>query len=396
MFQALFNSLSGLFSFSRALDTVSNNVANMNTPGFRGSDTFFENIGGEFGTRIAGQGVRTTPGSLSHTGTPTDLAITGNGYFVLQDASGNLYYTRAGQFRFNDKGLLTDSATGYDVMSVDGSGNLLPIDLTSYRTLPGQQTTKVSLTGNIQPGATPPNGSGPYQPSPDVIVPDVQIFDASGGPHALKITVSDNFIASGVQGSFLVTVMDGSTQVGTGTIGFDGLGAMIPGSNTVALNLTYKGTPQAVTLSFGSGYTGSTTSLGGASSVAGQAVDGRAPLGISTLSFDVNGVLQLQYSSSATKQGPQVALASFSSDDALQMIGGRLVAGSSVQQHVFGHPGAGVFGTITGGSLELSNVDLTQEFAQMIIIQRGYQASSKVMTVSNQMIEQLYSGQSGG
>jgi len=130
-------------------------------------------------------------------------------------------------------------------------------------------------------------------------------------------------------------------------------------------------------------------------SLSGIAADGRAPLA-ATYAFDVNGVLQFTYSETETKQGPQIALASFTSDDALQMIGGRLVAASSVQEHVFGHAGTGVFGTITGGSLEQSDVDLTQEFAQMIIIQRGYQASSKVMTVSNQMLEELYNGQSGG
>jgi flagellar hook protein FlgE len=113
MFQALFNSLSGLFSFSRSLDTVSNNVSNMNTPGFRGSDTFFENVNGGRGTSIGGEGLRTGAGDIRQTGNATDMAIDGNGFFVLRDTSGNLHYTRAGQFRFNDQGLLTDSVTGY-------------------------------------------------------------------------------------------------------------------------------------------------------------------------------------------------------------------------------------------------------------------------------------------
>ncbi|MBO7942419.1 flagellar hook basal-body protein, partial [Streptomyces sp. S9] len=118
MFQALFNSLSGLFSFSRSLDTVSNNVSNMNTPGFRGSDSFFANIDGGYGTSIAGQGLRPQPGDMRQTGTPTDMAVEGEGYFVLRDRSGELHYTRAGQFRFNDSGVLVDTATGYDVMAI--------------------------------------------------------------------------------------------------------------------------------------------------------------------------------------------------------------------------------------------------------------------------------------
>jgi len=142
-------------------------------------------------------------------------------------------------------------------------------------------------------------------------------------------------------------------------------------------------------------FSGSTVQSNLTASLNGQVVDGHAVLA-ANFAFDVNGVLQATYSESDTKQGPQIALASFTSDDALQMIGGRLIAASSVQKPVFGHAGTGVFGSIAGFKLEQSNVDLTTEFAQMIIIQRGYQASSKVMTVSNQMIEQLYSGQSGG
>lgn len=87
MFQALYNSLSGLFSFSKSLDTVSNNVANMNTPGFRGSDSFFENLAGEHGTRIVGAGLRTTAGDLRQTGNATDVAVDGSGYFVLRDST---------------------------------------------------------------------------------------------------------------------------------------------------------------------------------------------------------------------------------------------------------------------------------------------------------------------
>ena len=194
MFQALFNSLSGLFSFSKSLNTVSNNVANMNTPGFRGSDTFFENVDGGRGTSIAGEGLRTTAGDLRQTGTPTDLAINGNGYFILRDDSGNLYYTRAGQFRFNDQGILSDSVTGYSVMSIDTSGNLQQIDLDTYRTLPPQATTNVKMVGNIAPG------------SPTATVGDIRIYDGSGQLHTLTATLTDNNAT--LANSYLVTVKD--------------------------------------------------------------------------------------------------------------------------------------------------------------------------------------------
>src|SRR5262245_17517215 len=136
MFQALFNSLSGLFSFSRALNTVSNNVANMNTPGFRGSDSFFSNINGGHGVRIEGEGLRTTPGDSRQTGNATDLAVDGQGYFVLRDPEGDLHFSRAGQFRFNEEGLLVDTVNGYEVMAIDSGNGLQSIDFDGYRSLP--------------------------------------------------------------------------------------------------------------------------------------------------------------------------------------------------------------------------------------------------------------------
>ena len=129
MFQALFNSLSGLFSFSRSLDTVSNNVANMNTPGFRGSDSFFENIGSGHGARVAGQGLRTTPGDLRQTGNATDVALDGTGFFVLRDGDGRFHYTRAGQFIFSDDGTLIDSVSRFQVMALGADGQLSAISL---------------------------------------------------------------------------------------------------------------------------------------------------------------------------------------------------------------------------------------------------------------------------
>jgi flagellar hook protein FlgE len=385
MFQALFNSLSGLFSFSRSLDTVSNNVANMNTPGFRGSDSFFENVNGGLGTRISGEGLRTSSGDIRQTGTPTDLAIDGNGFFILRDDNGNLFYTRAGQFRFNEDGLLVDSVTGYEVMAIDAAGNLQNIDLDGYRTLPPQATSNVRMVGNIAPG------------TPSLAIGSVQIYDTTGAMHTLSITLTDNSAVT--PGSYLVNVKDetGAT-VGTGEIRFATDGTPLTGFNTMALNLSYGGVAQTVTLNFGTpgAFDGATRLSGLASNLGAQVTDGHPLLGITSLSFDDKGVMQLVYSSSEKRQGPQIALASFPNESALEMVGGRLIAGTSVLQREIGRPGEGVFGRIAGGSLELSNVDLTQEFADMIIIQRGYQASSRVMTVSNEMIEQLYNSTRGG
>lgn len=387
MFQALFNSLSGLFSFSRSLDTVSNNVANMNTPGFRGSDSFFESLNNQHGTRISGQGLRTAAGDIRQTGNSTDIAVDGTGFFVLRDESGDLHYTRAGQFRFNDAGILIDSVTEYEVMAIDDAGNLTPISLESYRTLPAEPTTSVTVSGNLAPSAATHELT-------------MNVFDASGASHALKVT----FTKGTLPGSFLVSVKDelganvgpANAEIRFGNSGISG--TLLTGYNTVQLALTFQGVPQAVLLNFGTpGTLSGTTSLTGLStSMSATTTDGRPVLGINSLSFDDEGILQIVYNATERTEGPQLALASFLSESSLELGSGRLISNADAQRSELGRAGTSVFGAIQGGSLEMSNIDLTQEFADMLIIQRGYQASSRVMTVSNEMIEQLYNSTRGG
>lgn len=384
MFQALFNSLSGLFSFSKSLNTVSNNVSNMNTPGFRGSDSFFANINGGRGTHIAGEGMRTKSGDIRQTGNPTDLAVDGEGYFVLRDGEGNLHYTRAGQFRFNEEGLLVDSVNGFEVMGLDDSGNLIAVDFDTYRTIPAEATTRVDFKGNIAQGSTTTS------------VNSITVFDAVGGAHTLSAAYTNK---NTTPPSFDVVIKDETgTTVGTSVLRFATDGTPLAGSNQMTLALTYGGAAQSIVLGFGTpgAPDGLTSFTGMATNIASKVADGHGVLGVTDLSFDEKGVLQFVYSQSEKRQGPQVALATFPNESALHLSGGRLISGATVDQREIGRPGEGRFGRIAGGSLEMSNVDLTQEFADMIIIQRGYQASSRVMTVSNEMLEQLYNSTRGG
>ena len=387
MFQAIYNSLSGLFSFSRSLNTISNNISNMNTPGFRGSDTFFTNINNGHGTAIAGEGMRTDAGDIRQTGNATDLAVDGAGYFILRDTEGGLHYTRAGQFRFNEDGLLVDTVTQYEVMGIDSSGNLITIDLDSYRTLAAEPTTAVKFTGNIAPGST------------TTTVNTITVYDAAGISHTLSATFTRNTAAGAAPGSFSVVVKDeaGTTLV-NGEIRFNTDGTPQSGFNTLSATLSYGGTNQSITFNFGTpgALDGAMSLQGMSTNISAKVEDGHGVLGVTDLKFDDKGVLQLVYSQTEKRQGPQVALAILPNESSLHLAGGRLISGTTVVEREIGRPGEPRFGRIAGGSLELSNVDLTQEFADMIIIQRGYQASSRVMTVSNEMVEQLYNSTRGG
>jgi flagellar hook protein FlgE len=384
--QSLYNSLSGLFAFSKSLDTISNNISNMNTPGFRGKDSFFENVMGEFGTRIEGTGIRTAEGQIEQTGNATDMAINGEGLFVLRDPSTGKYsYTRAGQFQFDAQGYLVDTVNQYHVQGIDENGNLADISITKLRTLPAEATTTVSFTGNLSPQDT------------DFTIDSLTVYDADGNTHTYSAKLTNN--SSVTSGSWNVTMLDaGGQAVANGEIRFDTNGTILAGFNTISASLPLAGGTQTVTLDFGAAGTlsGATSYPGVGSNLVASPKDGHSVVGVATYAFDENGVLQLKYTDQETRQGARVALAAFADESSLELLNGRLYEVGTDQERQLGGAGEGLFGKITGGSLEMSNVDLTQELADMIVIQRGYQANSRVMTVTNDMLQQLYDSTRGG
>jgi flagellar hook protein FlgE len=385
--QALYNSVSGLFSFSQSLDTISNNVSNMNTPGFRGSDSFFENVMDDDGTEIAGTGIDTSEGQIEQTSTDTDVAIQGQGLFILKDSEGNLYYTRSGQFQFNSSGDLVDSTNGYYVQGYSPTGSYGNINISNLQTLPAAATTTVNMVGNIVTSS-----------SPDTIS-NVTIYDAQGTAHVLTVTLTSASSSSSTtpttpgSTTWNVAITDSSGDtLGSGQISFDQTGAPEAGANQVTMTATLGGQSQNVVFNFGTpgGLSGATAISGDTTTLAAQVQDGHGVIGVSSEAFDTNGVLQLTYANGTTNAGPQLALASFADESSLQQIQGNLYLPPANQTVQVGRPGQNVFGQIEGSSLEMSNVDLTQELADMIVIQRGYQASSRVMTVASDMLQQLY------
>lgn len=383
--QALYNSVSGLFSFSQTLNTISNNVSNMNTPGFRGSDSFMENVLDSNGSKVAGTGYDLSEGQIEQTSTGTDVAIDGQGFFVLQDPQGTTYYTRSGQFQFNEKGQLVDSVNQYLVLGYGTDGSYGPIDISSLEKLQAAATTSISLSGNIDPTS----------PSDDVS--NVTVYDAQGNAHALTVSLTSN--TSVTPGSWLVSITDaGGTTLGSGEIRFSTDGTLQPGYTTLTATGDWGPSPQTLAFDFGTagGLSGATSFQGSSSTLAAQVEDGHGVVGLSSQSFDTTGTLQLTYGDGETKAGPQLALASFQDESSLQMIQGNLYLQPQTQVAQIGRPSSSIFGKIDGSSLEMSNVDLTQQLAEMIVIQRGYQASSRVMTVSSDMLQQLYDSTRGG
>lgn len=378
--QSFFNGLNGMTNFSKNLDNVSNNISNMNTPGFKGNDLFVRSLGdgtNNYGSQLESASVRLQSGDLRQTGNETDLAITGAGYFVLQNDEGEYFYTRAGQFKIDEDDKLIDSASKYRVMTINDLGVLSEMDITEQKILPPEATTAVKMVGNLTSA-----GTATYDYN------NAFVYDTTGKKHDLKM----NFTRQATPANtWTVIVRDSADlQLATFNIQFD-TNTPAVGFTSIATTLTFSGQAQTVNFNFGeNGSLSGATQLSGASTLAATAENGHDALGLRSFTFDEDGIVEFTYSNGDKEKGGQVALAYFNDPTKLQLSTNGLFKTQSTERPVYGKPNQELFGSIQGKSLEMSNVDLTQEFADILIIQRGYQASSRVMSVSNDMLEQLY------
>jgi len=375
-----------MFSYSKSLDNVSNNIANMNTPGYRGNDAFMRSVGGEqgYGTSLEDIGARQQAGEIRQTGNQTDLAVVGEGYFIVQDESGENYYTRAGQFKFNEDSQLVDALSGYQVMALTEGGDLEGFSIADQRVLPPEATSEITFAGNLSSSST------------DFESEAFEIFSADGEMHELRIRLTNN--SAVLLNSWSGELVDASdTVIDTFELRFNVDGSPQTDFNAYTGAVTLGADPQDLTISFGEagGFEGVTHFSGSTSTLASAVEDGHGALGIANLSFDGEGIIQLQYTNGDDVAGQQVALASFYDQSELISVDGSVFKARPAQDISLGVAQSEQFGVIRDKSIELSNVDLTQEFADILIIQRGYQASSKVMGVANELIEQLYNSTSG-
>lgn len=393
MFQAFYTGLSGMFSFSRNLDTVSNNIANMNTPGFRASDTFYKSLtsgsnldngGSGYGTQISGLGYRFSSGDIRQTGNSTDIAISGQGFFTLLN-DGEPRYTRAGQFSFNNEGILVDPISGSSVASLDSGGQLQEFNISKLRVLAPVATTEISMSGNLSSGATSHEING------------VKMFNALGEEKEVNLKFSKS---TTVTGSWTVKVenTDG-TAVHEGEIRFGADGTPVAGFNKLAFNISdSQGGTTNISMNFGDPNSVSdSTSIDSAdtSTLTASTKDGSNLANLQKVEFQDNGTLKLTYSNGEVKDGPTLAMAFFTDNSALKLVEGTVFKTSDTSGLTYGKAGEGNIGQVVSGSIELSNVDLSKEFADMIILQRGYQANSKLMSVTNQLLDSLYENTRG-
>ncbi|MEZ0604637.1 flagellar hook protein FlgE [Paraburkholderia sp. IW21] len=391
MLDSIYIGMSGLTAYSKGLQTISNNVANLNTPGFKTStprfadmyygDSFARYTPGTSGTMQFGSGVEygyaslnLAQGDLRASSGRLDLAIKGDGFLTLLDG-GPVRYARTGQFTAGNDGFITDKVTGLKLATLGASGTPEPVSLAGKEISAPHPTTTISFSDNLSPGAT------------DFSIPNVDVFDANGGKHTLSIGFEPD--SSIIPGRWKVTVYDeNQIPLQEGTLQFNG-GIPEPGSDTLDFTLTSSSAPPiTVKLDFSSGVTG--FSAGSSSTLKVSGKDGYATGTLTAMDVDEDGKLTLHYSNGETTKLGSIAIATFSDSQQLKQTGNGLFDASHAPTPRYGTSIDAGFGQVLSGMTEVSNVDLSNEFGQLILIQRGFQASSQVMTTANEMIMQLF------
>jgi flagellar hook protein FlgE len=395
--------LSGLEATSSSLNTIANNLANLNTDGYKDQGLDFTDVFNQvLGTSGNGDPIQTgsgvqvngttadfTNGALSSTGVASNMALQGNGFFVVQNGT-QTTYTRAGDFTVNSAGQLATPdgklVMGYPAVAgvVSTSGALAPISVDQATTIPAVATTSFSANTNLNSSG----GVGSTFSTP------ITVYDSLGASQELTINYTNT--ATNTWGYSITlpgaaTGVANPTTIASGTMTFNSSGQLTsPTGSITGINVTGLADGAApLKMTWNLNGTGTSPVITQEDSASVTAATDQNGYGVGTLaSYSVlpNGTVQGQFSNNQTLALGQVAIASFSN------VQGLTQTGSSAYQSTFasgsavvGQAGAGGNGTITGGSVEGSNVDLSTEFSNMIIAQQGYEANAKVLTTFQQI-----------
>lgn len=422
--RAMYTGVSGLRAEGEALGVVGDNIANVNTVGYKRQRAIFQDVLGHSilagtATAMPGSGVRVgdvqqmfTQGSLANTGVSTDVALNGDGFLVVQGTvdgiTGN-FYTRAGQFTIDNMGYLVNT-DGMKVQGYAANPDLtLQAAVTSLKvptaSLAPHMTEEITITANLDAGATVSTFDITNPPLNSESTTSITVFDSLGESRTLDVyfvKTADNAweyhvladggeLAGGTPGTF--------TEVGQGTLTFDTNGALLD-AQTPDLTIDFAGgaTPgQVITMDFGDdiandGATGlaGTTQFAAPSAVSSQSQDGYASGEFSGVAIDGVGLVQGLYTNGQKIAIGQLAVAKFRSNDGL----GRAGSGLWIETRDSGTAALGAASTggrasVSSGALEQSNVDLAEEFVGLIQHQRSYSANSKTITTADEMLQEL-------
>jgi flagellar hook protein FlgE len=383
MLRSLYSGISGLRAHQTMLDVTGNNIANVNTAGFKASSTQFQDTlsqmtqgaagpqaetGGTnpaqigLGVRVAGVTTNFAQGSSQSTGRATDMMISGDGFFVTSKG-GQQLFTRAGSFNPDAAGQLVSPdggiLQGWSAVNgaVNTGGPVSGITLNSNTPVPAKATTQVGVDGNLPSDALPNT----------TLERVVKVYDAVGAESNLALTFTK--VAAGWEVS-----PDGGATV-SGTMTFNG------GALTSAATVNVGGIDVNVS---------QVSSYAGMSSVAVNGQNGFAAGKLESYTLGSDGSVIGSFSNGVKQVLAKIALAKFTNPSGLEKAGGSsyVATANSGGVQVGGAGDAGI-GSLSGGTLEMSNVDLSQEFTNLIVAQRGFQANARIITTSDEVLQEL-------
>lgn len=421
MLQAMLAGVASIKAQQTRMNVIGNNLANVNTTAFKGSRVTFQDMiaqtirgasrpndayGGTnpvqfgLGVLVAGTDVNNEQGSLAATNRPSDLAIQGNGFFMVSN-SNRVAYTRDGAFDLDATGVLVQRSTGERLVgwSADPNGTIdtqAPIGSNSFISIPlgslnaVQATTRASVTGNLSADATPTD-------TWDVVT---TVYDSLGGAHDIRIQFKNRTAPPtagtppvGATASWDYEVFEGTTSIGSNAtagnepIYFNASGAILNPTSLGNITIPSAGgsAPQAIGISFAG-----LSQLKADSNVTPNDQNGYPPGSLQGYSIGGDGVVTGLFTNGLTRNLGQVAMAVFSNPGGLERMGNNLWR----QTDNSGIPLAGAAktggrGSINAGFLEQSNIDISNEFTDLIITQRGFQANTKVVSTVDEMLQEL-------
>lgn len=411
MMRSLFAAVSGLRNHQTRLDVIGNNIANVNTVAFKASRVTFKeaftqllqgatrppgDLGGVNPIQV-GSGMNIgsidqvfTQGSLESTGQNTDLAIQGDAFFVVN--SGNRrFYTRAGNFQIDADGRLIAANNGFVVQGItantagvfSSSSQIGDVILPLGQQTAPRETTGVTITGNLNANAD----------VGDTHSLGVTVYDQTGTPYVVEVQFTNTGIGAW---DWEATSPTADVTTGTGTVTFNSDGTLAsfdyPGGGA-ALTITPTSGADAFDIEINAGTVDDLDGLAGfagASNAVASGQDGYQSGQLLSIEIDNAGVITGVFSNGVSQALAQMALARFNNPTGLLRRGDNMFAESANSGlAVLGFAGSSNASTITAGALENSNVDLSQEFTSMIVTQRGFQASARVITTSDEMLNEL-------
>lgn len=426
---AMMIGVTGLNANSQALSIASSNIANVNTIGYKAGQNNFSTLladsmgSGDISSQgvisIAAQNV-TQQGLLQTTDSATDLAISGNGFFVvnqLSDGTGRVLYTRAGNFTPDNDGNLKNSA-GFYLMGwpVDINGNI-PTDRNDMSPVnvaglsgKAQATTEMTLQANLQASTTPVTGYTPGDMANGTVTPaftrTINVYDSQGGAQPMGIS----FIKTGANTWAYEVIYQGSTTnltttnpIATGTMQFNSDGTLANADTsaspavgkiniTIPWNPTTSGLqPQPLAINMGTvGNSDGLTQFDSPSALVNSSVNGALFGNLTGVSVDSNGFVTAQFSNGLIQKIYKLPIATFSNPNGLAAVSGNAYAVTNESGNaIVGEANTGGAGSISSKSLESSTVDLAKEFTNLISTQRAYSASARIITTADQMLQRL-------